>query len=53
MDENLVEMIDAYFKLLKKYQELEQKYFDLQKENEKLRYKASEYRQAMFGGMFL
>lgn len=52
MDKKLIEMIDDYFKLLKRYQELEQKYFDLQKENEELRYKVSEYRQSMIGGMF-
>lgn len=51
-EENFYTALDAYMKLIKAYMDLEQKYFELQKENDKLRCKASEYRQSMIGGMF-
>lgn len=51
-EEDFYTVLDAYMKLVKAYMDLEQKYFELQKENDKLRWKASEYRQSMIGGMF-
>lgn len=45
MDENFSQVVDAYLNLIKAYQRLEEKYMELQRENDKLKSHKNDYRQ--------
>ena len=47
MDEEFLQVVDAYLNLVKAYQRLEEKYMELQRENDELKSHRNDYRPSV------